>query len=79
VLKALQNAAKHARARTVTVALACRNGHLEFSVADDGAGFDPAAAAGAADRTGTGLQGMADRLAAAGGTLGVRSAPMRGP
>jgi signal transduction histidine kinase len=78
VLEALQNAAKHARARQATVALACGNGHLEFSVTDDGAGFDPAAVAGAADRAGTGLQGMADRLAAAGGTLGVRSAPGAG-
>jgi signal transduction histidine kinase len=78
VLEALQNAAKHAGAQQATVALAFGNGHLEFSVTDDGAGFDPAAVAGAADRTGTGLQGMADRLAAAGGTLGVRSAPGAG-
>src|ERR1700722_5305500 len=74
VLEARQNAAKYARARAATVALACRDGHLEFSVTDDGAGFDTAAVNGTAGRTGTGLQGMADRLAAAGGTLGVRSA-----
>jgi signal transduction histidine kinase len=54
--------------------LACKDGHLEFSVTDDGAGFDTAAINGSAGRTGTGLQGMADRLAAAGGSLGVRSA-----
>lgn len=78
VLEALQNAAKHARARQATVALACGNGHLEFSVTDDGAGFDTAAVTGTADRAGTGLQGMTDRLAAAGGTLGVRSAPGEG-
>jgi len=78
VLEALQNAAKHACAQQATVTLAFGNGHLEFSVTDDGAGFDPAAVAGAAERTGTGLQGMADRLAAAGGTLGVRSAPGAG-
>jgi signal transduction histidine kinase len=74
VLEALQNAAKYARARQVTVELACRDGHLEFSVTDDGSGFDTAAVTGPAGRTGTGLQGMADRLAVAGGTLGVRSA-----
>jgi signal transduction histidine kinase len=74
VLEALQNAAKYARARQATVELACRDGRLEFSVTDDGSGFDTAAVTGPAGRTGTGLQGMADRLAAAGGTLGVRSA-----
>jgi signal transduction histidine kinase len=74
VLEALQNVAKYARARQATVELACRDGHLEFSVTDDGAGFDTAAVTGPGGRMGTGLQGMADRLAVAGGTLGVRSA-----
>jgi signal transduction histidine kinase len=78
VLEAVANAAKHACARRATVVLACGNGQLEFSVTDDGAGFDPAAVTGTAGCAGTGLQGMADRLAAAGGTLGVRSAPGAG-
>ena len=78
VLEALQNAAKYARARHATVALACGHGQLEFSVTDDGSGFDTAAVTGAAGRAGTGLQGMADRLAAAGGTLAIRSAPSAG-
>jgi signal transduction histidine kinase len=69
-LEALQNVAKYARASRATVALACPDGHLEFTVTDDGDGFDPAQAS-----RGTGLQGMADRLAAAGGTLRVQSAP----
>jgi len=39
----------------------------------DGVGFEPS------DKTyGTGLQGMADRLDAIGGTLQIRSAPSRG-
>jgi Signal transduction histidine kinase len=44
-----------------------------FEVTDDGRGFDP-------DSTGygTGLQGMADRLDALGGSLDVRSAPGEG-
>jgi signal transduction histidine kinase len=42
-------------------------------VTDDGAGFDPGLT-----RKGTGLQGMADRLAALGGTLHVHSQPGRG-
>ena len=37
---------------------------------DNGVGFDPATAA-----SGTGLQGIADRLAAIGGSLEVVSAP----
>ena len=46
---------------------------LVFEVRDDGAGFDP-------ERTpmGAGLQNMADRLAALGGTVDVRSRPGEG-
>jgi signal transduction histidine kinase len=69
-LEALQNVAKYARASRATVALSCAGRQLEFTVADDGAGFDAASAS-----HGTGLQGMADRLAAAGGTLRVDSVP----
>jgi signal transduction histidine kinase len=70
ILEALQNVAKYARASCAKVALSCPDGHLEFTVTDDGDGFDTAR-----PTPGTGLQGMADRLAAVGGTLCVRSAP----
>jgi signal transduction histidine kinase len=76
ILEALQNVAKYARAAQVTVRLAgpgAPGGSLEFSVTDDGAGFDPASSG-----YGTGLQGMADRLAALGGELRVRSQPGQG-
>ena len=73
ILEALQNVAKYAQASMTTVTLNQVVGRLEFSVADDGAGFDPAAAA-----HGTGLQGMSDRLSAVGGQLGIASAPGRG-
>jgi signal transduction histidine kinase len=73
ILEALQNVAKYARASWATVALSCPDGHLGFTVTDDGDGFDPAQAT-----HGTGLQGMADRLAAVGGTLRVDSAPGSG-
>ena len=73
ILEALQNVAKYARASRAAVTLACPDGHLEFTVTDDGAGFDTARAS-----PGTGLPGMADRLAAAGGTLLISSAPGRG-
>ncbi|MBI4261854.1 MAG: hypothetical protein HY658_14975 [Actinobacteria bacterium] len=48
-------------------------GELRFSVADDGDGFDPAGVT-----RGSGLQGMADRLSALAGEVGVVSAPGRG-
>ena len=70
ILEALQNVAKYARASSATVALSCPDGHLTFTVTDDGDGFDTTK-----PTPGTGLQGMADRLAAVGGTLGIRSAP----
>jgi signal transduction histidine kinase len=75
-LEALQNVAKYAGASRACVRLAGpagRDGALEFSVTDDGAGFDSASVG-----YGTGLQGMADRLAALGGDLQVRSEPGRG-
>jgi signal transduction histidine kinase len=73
ICEALQNVAKYAHASRATVALSCPDGHLEFTVTDDGAGFDTAHA-----NHGTGLQGMADRLAAAGGSLRVHSVPGSG-
>jgi len=73
ILEALQNVAKYAQASRATIALSCPDGHLGFTVTDDGDGFDTAKAA-----HGTGLQGMADRLAAVGGTLRVDSAPGSG-
>ena len=73
ILEALQNVAKYARASRATIALSCPDRHLEFTVTDDGDGFDPAKTT-----HGTGLQGMADRLAAMGGTLRVDSAPGSG-
>ncbi len=72
-LEALQNTAKYAGASRVAIELHERDGSLTFSVRDDGAGFDPAVTG-----YGTGLQGMADRLAAIGGELEVESAPGRG-
>jgi signal transduction histidine kinase len=67
-LEAMQNVAKYARASSARIHLAERGGHLAFEISDDGAGFDPGALG-----YGTGLQGMADRLAALGGELRVDS------
>jgi signal transduction histidine kinase len=70
VLEALQNVAKYAQASAVLVALRRDGRCLVFTVTDDGAGFDQAATP-----KGTGLQGISDRLAVLGGTMGVVSAP----
>ena len=67
-LEALQNAAKYADAGQITVRLVQDDGELVLSVRDDGRGFDPAVTP-----LGAGLQNMADRLAALGGRLIVRS------
>ena len=72
-LEALQNIAKYADASGATIRLQQSNGSLTFDVTDDGVGFDPAAAS-----RGSGLQGIADRLAALGGELDIRSAPGSG-
>jgi signal transduction histidine kinase len=72
-LEALQNVAKHARASQAVIRLSGSEDGLEFSISDDGAGL-PATGL----RAGSGLQGMADRLAAHGGTLDVRSEPGQG-
>ena len=56
-----------------TVELRQAGGRLTFLVTDDDAGFDLAGPV-----TGSGLQGMRDRLAALDGSLTVGSAPGRG-
>jgi signal transduction histidine kinase len=55
----------------VTVSVAGTEAGLEVAVVDDGRG-------GADPELGTGLQGLADRLAALGGELAVDSVPGRG-
>jgi signal transduction histidine kinase len=72
-LESLNNVAKYAEASRAVVRLVKSNGHLTFTVTDDGRGFDPDS-----NVAGTGLQGMADRLDAIGGTLDVTSAPGSG-
>jgi signal transduction histidine kinase len=74
-LEAIQNAAKHAPGASVVVSLDIVDGDLTFAVADDGPGFDAAAATSSG---GTGLLGMADRIGAIGGAVSVRSQPGAG-
>jgi signal transduction histidine kinase len=73
VLEALNNIAKYASATRAAITLTQTDRQLTFEVGDDGSGFDVERA-----RDGTGLQGMADRLDAIGGSLTVRSVPGEG-
>jgi PAS domain S-box-containing protein len=66
VSEALANVAKHARADHVSVRIAENDGHLCVDVADDGLG-------GADAESGSGLHGLADRVAALDGTLRIES------
>jgi len=69
-LEAMSNAAKHASARTLRIAIRKQGGLLEAVVSDDGVG--------GADPEGAGFTGLADRLAALGGRLRVESPPGAG-
>jgi signal transduction histidine kinase len=68
VSEALTNVAKYARAEHATVRLERQNGSVLLEVADDGVG-------GAAPSAGSGLRGLADRVAALDGTLEIASPP----
>ena len=71
VSEALANVAKYAQASEVTVRVARRNGRAIVEVCDDGVG-------GADPARGSGLRGLADRIAALDGTLDVASAAGEG-
>lgn len=71
--EALSNVRKHARAQAATVRLGYDRDSVRLEVSDDGAGFDPGRVSG-----GYGLGGMRARVAEAGGTLNVDSAPGAG-
>jgi signal transduction histidine kinase len=68
VSEALANVAKHAMANGAQVTIRRRPGRLVVEVSDDGAG-------GARADGGSGLRGLADRVASVGGVLRVDSPP----
>lgn len=76
IQEALSNVRKHARANHAEVIFTLDGGQVRIEIADDGQGFDPAAAAGQAD--GYGLRAMRERAETAGGSLAVISSPGRG-
>jgi len=69
-LEALQNAVKHAHATRVAVRVLADADHLEFTVTDDGRGFD-----GADVLRGSGLANLGSRLVPLGGRVSVESTP----
>jgi signal transduction histidine kinase len=71
VSEALANVAKHALTDAAEVIIMRRPGVLTVAVSDDGAG-------GASPEGGTGLRGLADRVASVGGVLRVDSPPGAG-
>ncbi|HMF93466.1 MAG TPA: ATP-binding protein [Vicinamibacterales bacterium] len=73
--EALQNAARHGRARHATVALVRCNDDITLSVADDGVGFD---VADARRNRGLGLVSMEERARLVKGHFTVHSQPQQG-
>lgn len=72
IQEGLTNAAKHARASSVEVAVTQGDGELRCRIHDDGTGFDASAALNG------GLAGLRTRVRDAGGRLEVDSGPGRG-
>jgi signal transduction histidine kinase len=70
VAEALTNVVRHSHADRAEIEIRRDNGRLMVQVSDDGSG--------GADRTGSGLRGLADRVAALDGRLEVDGAPSGG-
>ncbi len=66
--EAINNCAKHSKAKNARISLTCEEGNLKLKIADDGAGFDPEKQSG-----GNGLQNMRARAKALEGELEVHS------
>ncbi len=74
--EALENVIRHARARRLSVKLACSPTLLELSISDNGLGFSPDTLNETSNRFG--LRGMRERAAVLGGTLQIISQPGQG-
>jgi len=72
VQEALNNSSRHASARNVEVRVTRDAARVNFSVRDDGAGFDPRLVRG------LGLLGMEERVGRLGGRVRIDSQPGRG-
>jgi len=74
----LRNAAKHAGADAIDIAVHQSNGHVTLLVSDDGRGCSPAEALDASTEGHFGLRLLADQVRDAGGSLDLDSAPGAG-
>jgi len=73
----ITNAFKHADAETIILRLRFDDEAVDFSIEDDGCGFEPNDVPGPRDGH-FGLQSMRERVKRMGGKLGVKSAPGEG-
>jgi signal transduction histidine kinase len=71
--EALNNAAKHARAKAINVSVRCHAGSVAIAVHDDGQGFDMLKTGG-----GLGLVGMKERVRQLDGEILIQSEPGQG-
>jgi len=79
IQEALNNVAKHSRAKRVSIILQGTAGHAQAIIEDDGQGFDTTKPRRPADQEGgLGLIGIQERLNVFGGSLSIESAPKRG-
>lgn len=69
----VNNAIKHSMAKSITVSAALDGSEIEFSIADDGTGFDVRKT-----YNGNGLKNIRERIGALGGTVHIESEPGRG-
>jgi PAS domain S-box-containing protein len=76
--EALNNIAKHARARQAEIALDQENGDWVMSVRDDGIGFDVGGNGSSKPKTGIGMVTMRERSQSVGGSFEVQALPERG-
>jgi PAS domain S-box-containing protein len=74
VIEALNNALKHAQARSVQISICSSPPHIELNVQDNGIGFDPSRP----QIGGFGLRNMSERAGLLGGELTFDSAPGKG-
>jgi signal transduction histidine kinase len=79
IQEALNNVAKHSRAKRTTIILQRAADHIQTIIEDDGCGFDTTKRHRVADHSGgLGVSGIRERLSLLGGTLEIESAPHQG-
>ncbi|WP_277441148.1 sensor histidine kinase [Streptomyces sp. SPB162] len=78
VREGVTNVVRHSGASSCEIELRSAGGKARLTITDNGSGVNSAAAATTAHRIGTGLKGLSERLAAAGGSLDSGPAQRRG-